>query len=349
MKFTFSAIIAIIVLRSSRLAAGIIGPGDIVSPQFDNVGTVIVIHPATQQRETLSLSPNVGTGPALIRPISVARLPDGNFLVADTEIHQALTKVNAVTGNRTDLASAIIGSGAWDSPNTVLLTANGDVILVCEGFVARVDLTNGNRTLISGDGVGSGPSFAFDGFGGAALDKLGHVVVGVYGQSALYDVDLVSGTRSILSGLGHGSGPELSHVMDVVTLPNGYIIAEGRHYESDLNELFDVDPVTGNRTLISSGSFQDFEYERLALGANGMLLGSAPSLRAIFSIDPTTGARSLISGDGSGSGPVLFWGDMVQVPVPEPASAGMVMAGATILLALHCLRGRRVARARSQR
>jgi hypothetical protein len=202
--------------------------------------------------------------------------------------------------------------------------------MVCENFVARVNLTSGNRTLISGNGVGAGPGFAFNGAGGAEFDKLGHIVIGVYDQPAIYDVDLLTGTRSVLSGLGHGSGPALSHIMDLVVLSNGQIIAEGRHYETGINELFRIDPVTGNRTIITMHSSDD-EYERLALASDGKLLGSVPGRSAIYSIDPTSGAETLISGNGLGSGPQLFWGDMVQIAVPEPASIVSLATGATVL------------------
>ncbi len=270
------------------------------------------------------------------RPVSIVRLADGNFLVADILAHEALTKVNAATGNRTDIASASIGTGAWGSPNTVLLTPAGDAIMVCENFVARVNLTSGNRTLISGNGVGGGLDFAFNGAGGADLDKLGHVVIGVYDQPAVYDVDLVTGTRSVLSGLGHGSGPALSHVMDVVVLPNGQVMAEGRHFETGVTELFRIDPVTGDRTIIATRSSGN-EYERLALGLGGVLLASDPFRDAIYGVDPTTGAEALISGTGLGSGAQLFWGDMVQLSVPEPASI-LSMATCAIVLALFAIR-----------
>jgi hypothetical protein len=325
---------------ASDLRAAIVGPGDIVAPQFDNVGTIIVVHPATQQREILSFAPNVGAGPAMSRPMSIVRLADGNFLVADTFAHQALTEVNAATGNRTDIASGSIGTGAWGSPNTVLLTPAGDTIMVSEDFVARVNLSNGNRTLISGNGVGAGPGFAFNGAGGADFDKLGHVVIGVYDQPAVYDVDLVTGTRSILSGLGQGSGPALSHIMDLVVLPNGQIMAEGRHFETDVTELFRIDPITGDRTLVATHPSNN-EYERLALGSGGVLLASDPFRHAIFAVDPTSGAETLISGNGLGTGPQLFWGDMVQIPIPEPTSMLSFATGA-VLLSLFLGRSRRL-------
>jgi hypothetical protein len=294
--------------------------GDIVAPQFDNNGTIIVIHPNSGNRETLSLYPSIGQGPQMVRPTSIAMLPDHNFLVVDTFTHQALTRIDASTGDRTDISSASIGTGSWGEPNTVLLTTTGDTILVCDGFVARVDLTTGNRTVLSGLGVGTGPSFSFQGAGGAALGVDGRLFIGAGGQRAVYVVDLNTGARSILSGAVNGTGPLLADIMDLVALPNGQIIVSDRNLDNSpnfTNSLVSVDSLTGNRTVISTGAYPNNEYERIALALDGKLLGSVPSLNAIFSIDPSTGARTLISGNGLGSGPGLFWGDMVQVPEPN--------------------------------
>src|SRR3954471_10234463 len=78
-------------------------PGDIVTPQSDNNGTVIVVHPSGD-REVLSLYPSIGSGPAMSRPTSIARMPDGSFLVTDTFAHESLTRIDAATGNRTGLS-----------------------------------------------------------------------------------------------------------------------------------------------------------------------------------------------------------------------------------------------------
>src|SRR6478735_8275322 len=78
--------------------------GDIVAPQSDTFGTVIVFHSCTGARESLSLYSIIGAGPAMSRPTSILTLPDGNFLVSDTFAHNALTQINAATGNRTDVS-----------------------------------------------------------------------------------------------------------------------------------------------------------------------------------------------------------------------------------------------------
>ena len=297
--------------------------GDIVAPQSDNNGTVIVIDPSTGNRQLLSLYPSVGTGPQMSRPTSIAMLPDDNFLVTDTFAHNALTLIDATTGNRTDITTGDF--------QTVLLDG-GDPILVGDGSVYRVNLGTGIKTLISGQNVGSGPQFSFGGAGGAVLANNGDIVVASYGSSALYEINPFTGARSILSGMGQGSGPAFSNLLDVVALPNGQLIAEGRNFSVSpfVNELYRVDAVTGDRTVISTGAYPDNEYERLALRTNGQLLGSVATLNAIFSINPSNGARTLVSGDGLGSGPNLFWGDMVVVP--EPSTIALAALGVALLL-----------------
>jgi len=327
MKPLFFALLFLTLASAHRVVFAVqLQFGDIVAPQSDNFGTVIVVHPSTGDREILSLYPNIGAGPAMSRPTSILTLPDGNFLVSDTFAHNALTQINAATGNRTDVSSASIGTGPWGDVQTVLLTSAGDTIMVADGFVARVNLATGNRTLISGLGAGSGPTYAFSGAGGAVLYRSGRLAIGTYDspldndQPAVYDVDLTTGARSILSGAGHGSGPPLSHIMDLAILPDGALVASGRDLDVNPNvtELIRIDPFNGNRTIIATQPFAQSEYERLTLAPNGFLLGSDPfTADAIYSINPTTGARTLISGNARGNGPSLFWGDMVVVPEPS--------------------------------
>jgi hypothetical protein len=321
-----------LVLMQPTISSASIIVGDIVAPQSDNQGTVIVIHPSTGNRELVSLFGSMGSGPKMSRPSSILILPDENFLVADTLSHPAITRIAPISGNRTDVSSPSIGTGPWAEVNTLLRTGGGDTIIVAENFVAKVDLNTGNRTVISGLGVGSGPSFAFNGAGGAVLSATGHLLIGVYDQPAIYDVDLATGARTVLSGLGQGAGPDLPHVMDLVTLPSGQIIVSARSFDSGpfIGNLLRVDPLTGNRTLISSGPYIDFEYERLALGFNGQLLGAVPGQNAIYSVNPTNGSRTLISGNGLGTGPSLFWGDVVVVP--EPSTLALITIGSVGLL-----------------
>ncbi len=323
---SFAAAILIAMTFVRAAVAVQIHVGDIVAPQFDNVGTIVVVHTDTGNREVLSHYPDVGQGPAEYRPTSIARLPEGDFLVTEAFFNQALYRISATTGNRTlisGIAETTRGSGPIDHPQTVLFRSSGDAILTnsahlnySTGFVTRVDLTTGDRTLISGLGVGSGPQFDYP--AGGAIDAAGKLIVADNALPAIFSVDLTTGARTVISGLGHGTGPALPNIQDLVILPGGQIMTEGNH------QLLRIDPTSGNRTLISTASN---DYERIALGANGSLLAS--TVGAILSVDPTTGIETVVSANGVNSGPNLFWGDMVVVP--EPTTGILFVLGIFIL------------------
>lgn len=297
--------------------------GDIVTPQFDNIGTVLVVDSATGDRGVFSRSPDVGSGPMMSRPTSIVRLPGGDFLVADTLRHAAITRIDGVSGDRVDIARLDLGVGPLHDVVSVLLTSSGKTILVnggeSSGFITELDLATGNRTLISGFGIGDGP--AFDRLAGGALDADGYLIVGEFFQKAVFKVDLATGSRTILSGIGIGSGPELGGVTDLVVMPNGSIVAVSiilGETEPGVASLIRIDPTNGNRSIIKTGPDLDFGYSRIALGSNGQILGAmAGAHDAIYSINPQSGVRTLISGKGLGSGPNLFWGDLVVAPEPS--------------------------------
>ena len=93
--------------------------GDIVAPQYDNSGTVIVIHPQTGL-QILRIEA-LGRGHVCLVPPSIARLPDGNFLITDTFVHETLTRVDAATGNRTDITTGDFQAVLLDGGDPILV------------------------------------------------------------------------------------------------------------------------------------------------------------------------------------------------------------------------------------
>lgn len=162
------------------------------------------------------------------------------------------------------------------------------------------------------------------------------MIVGNYETRSVFDVDLATGNRFLVSGASRGTGPALPPVLDLVILQDESIIVSTRYFDSFpyTNSLFRIDPLTGNRTLISTDNYGDWEYERIALGSNGQLLASVPGKDAIYSVDPLTGQRTLITGNGYGTGPQLFWGDMVVLPVPEPSAFYLFAIGAAAMMSI---------------
>jgi hypothetical protein len=187
------------------------------------------------------------------------------------------------------------------------------------GFITKVDLTTGNRTLVSGLGVGSGFNFGYLGRGAFAPD--GRILVA--NGPAIMAVDIHTGARSYFSGFVFGSGPAFTQPFDIAALPDGDLIVADVNFDSIpfRSSLFRVDGVTGDRTLMTQHllSNQDFDYQALSVDREGYVLSSAAS-RKIFRIDPLHGSQVLISGGARGTGPpILNWGDMVVV-IPEPAT-----------------------------
>lgn len=332
-------------------------PGFIVAPQSDNNGTIVVIDPATGNREILSLYPNIGSGPRMRRPSGIVELPDGDFLVTESFTTRGLFRIDRETGDRTFISGeglgsqgdpTSIGTGPVDNPNSVLLRSNNDIILVNQGgfnfttgFITKVDPVNGNRTLVSGLGVGTGP--VFSDLRGGAIAADGRLMVA--GETSIFAVDMTTGARSVISGSGVGTGPNLAGTSDLVVLPNGNLIV------SDFGSigtamarsaLFQINASTGNRTILEQHLFPDsipFDYQRLALGYNGNLLGSP--VEAVYSVNPVNASRTLISGAARGTGQALFWGDMVIVTVPEPGSCVLTLLLVALVSQCRCASRRR--------
>lgn len=320
--------------------------GDIVAPQSDNNGTILVVHPATGDREVLSLYPGIGQGPRQRRPSSIALAPDGSFLVAESFTALGIFRIDGQTGNRTFLSGdgsgfsgdpAARGTGPIDEVVTVLQSGFQTFLInqggrnSSTGFITSVDLITGNRTVISGHGVGAGPTFST--LEGGVIDTTtGHLIVADYGLEAVFDVDLQTGARTIISGPTRGTGQPLASVRDLVILPDGDIVTTDINFDNPQNGIYSsllrINRSTGNRTVIQSHSP---DYQRIALAPNGHILASP--LYAILDIDPLTGDSTVVSANGLvGGGPNLFWGDMLVMTTPEPATGLFLVPLAGALL-----------------
>ncbi|MEK6239221.1 MAG: hypothetical protein N2C14_31270, partial [Planctomycetales bacterium] len=118
------------------------------------------------------------------------------------------------------------------------------------GSVVSVDLDSGDRTLISGGGVGSGPALVNP--TGMLLDASGNILLTNRGSGAdnLLRIDVATGNRSLVSGATLGSGPNFATPNDLDLDPaSGLLFVTNQA----ANSVYAVDPVTGNRTVVSNG------------------------------------------------------------------------------------------------
>jgi len=160
----------------------------------------------------------------------------------------------------------------------------------------------GDRTPVNG-----GP--AFEAPLGIAVEADGNLVVVDIDLKRVLRVNPVNGTRSIVSDAGRGSGPCFETVWDIAVEDDGslMVVDSGLHA---LNAVLRVDPVSGDRSIVSgggTGSGTPFGQGPIAIAveAGGSLVVLDQDLEAVVRVNPASGARSVLSGSGRGSGPAF--------------------------------------------
>jgi outer membrane protein assembly factor BamB len=182
-----------------------------------------------------------------------------------------------------------------------------------------VDLSSGDRSVISSATTGAGP--AIDSPYDVALDRIKNRVLIVQGftdESALLAVDLGSGDRTVISSTNTGAGRSFTFPVDVAldsANNRALVVDEG------LKKLLAVDLGSGDRTVISSANVGDGPTFRIpdavALdSANNRALVADRELEALLAVDLGSGDRTVISDQKTGTGvvdPVL--GSAFNTPV----------------------------------
>jgi hypothetical protein len=168
--------------------------------------------------------------------------------------------------------------------------------------IFRVDPTTGDRSILSGQGVGSGPEL--EGANDIGLSQDHNRIFVTAGIShSIIEVDRSSGDRTLVTGPGRGSGPTLEHPAGLTSTLTGDFYA----FDAETEAVFFVDGATGDRRIVSgagTGSGVDFSGfgSDVALLPDGTLAVSDHEER-LLRVDPLTGARSILTGGGVGTGP----------------------------------------------
>lgn len=152
------------------------------------LGWLVRVDPATGNRTVFSASPSQ-PGPELRYPLGgIAVERDNTILVPDVG-YPAILRVDPITGNRSfvsgDIGAATLGSGPMFKGDLYDIAVLGDgSLLVTDCYpepfspnpvdslwaVLKVNPNTGDRTILSGPGVGAGPAFAFPGPRAMAVD-----------------------------------------------------------------------------------------------------------------------------------------------------------------------------------
>ncbi len=260
----------------------------------------------------------------------------GDILVIDVDGSSGqgiLFKVDPITGARTVLSDFSVGDNQGFEPLGVAVEASGNILVIdrsagtnSQGALFRIDPTTGERSLLSdfgeGDNQGSNPF-------GVAVETSGNILVvdpsvGTGGQGALFRVDPITGKRTVLSDFGFGDNQGVAPV-GVAVEASGNILVIDRTGSTGQGALFRVNPITGERTLLSDfgvGANQGDNPLGVAVEASGNILvidqsAGTDTKGTLFRVDPTTGERTILSefgvGNNQGENP---WGVAVYPVIP---------------------------------
>ncbi len=204
-------------------------------------------------------SPTVGTGPIVESPVGVVVREDGGLIVLDGSAGKVVL-VDPTTLHRTTISGPGVGAGPSLSPTGIALGRDGSILVtnvfgiggILTSTLVRIDPLTGDRETVSSDflGNGPGPDLWFN----VAVGDDGLVfVTNLQGSSqdrGVLSVDLSTGNREVVSANGTGVGPQLLQPLGIAVQGDGAILVS-QFSSFDGNDLIRIDPVTGDRTLLS--------------------------------------------------------------------------------------------------
>lgn len=260
-------------------------------------------------------------------PLISAELQPGEIIVVDfsagTNFSGAVFRVDPTTGFRRLISD--LGGGfprgtfgtslGIESSGTILVPAKEFGAFGNPGVLYRIDPARGptdNKSVVSNFGNPAQGPLGSDTLNGIAIDDLGDALVidglgGPSGSGALFRVDTISGARTLLSDFGNPAQGPLGFRPFGITLDFlGNIFVVDRLFRTqNTGLLFAIDPIFGNRTVISDFSNPaegplGHEPIGVTLDAEGYILvtdreAGTNNRGLLFRIDPTSGDRVILS------------------------------------------------------
>ena len=214
----------------------------------------LTVGDSTRNRSLLS-GAGAGSGPTLDSPFSVALDTENNIAYVGTAVQAdaKLFVVDTVTGARTLLSASTKGTGpTLRSVQSIILDKDNNRVLAANsnfsdgGFICAIDLTTGNRNIISGLGVGGGTPFGSVAY--IASDTANNRLLAADSKSnAIIAVDLTTGDRVEVSGPNTGSGPLFGSPSGIALGENNIVFV----IDSGVDQLFAVDLISGERVMVA--------------------------------------------------------------------------------------------------
>lgn len=185
--------------------------------------------------------------------------------------------------------------------------------------LVRIDPVTGDRTIISDDSLGSGPSFSYP----TDIDMAPNgdlLVINQNDNRFLLRVDPATGNRTVVSGNGFsgpGAGPNFSVPYGISQLGNQILVS----YSLQLvGRLGSVDPASGNRTILSgygSPGAGPVLKAPVGLAVAGNDIFVADFWSGVFKVNSSTGDRSLLTPMSASSGMDSYPVDLVFGPLGD--------------------------------
>jgi sugar lactone lactonase YvrE len=285
--------------------------------------------------------------------IGVAMAPNGDLFVADAGWFDSPTpselpvsrfgdkggiwRIDAKTGFRTPVSSnadpVTPAAQNFESPVGVAVEADGNLIVTDYGSndrVFRVNPDTGDRTVLSNNASPSTDGIGFSSIEGLAIAPDGTIYVAdsnAYdGGGGIFRVDPVTGERTMISNNDSpavGTVPDYDNPSALAFDRNGDLLVADRMTQGDFfGSVIRVDPVTGERTLVSDNDTPDEDDDVDLVSPAGIAVAPDDSIlvsRDPFSVDfvngvervdPVTGERTLFSSsfDEGGQDTLGPWG-----------------------------------------
>ncbi len=210
------------------------------------------------------------------------------------------------------ISSCGISPAAILSPGDIVVSSLGELFVDGDSAIFKVDPETGDRTIVTGPGVGSGPEFNPAGAAVASVYDV-YFTDNVSDTASVFHLDVVTGNRQVIASTTIGTGPVIQLPFDVIVRGDGKLVVA----DAGGNALVLVDPATLERSILSGsgvGLGPDFNGPvGMTLDANGdifVTVATSPT-STLFKVDPLTGNREIVSSSDMGSGPGTdLWSDV---------------------------------------
>ncbi|MBI5431676.1 MAG: hypothetical protein HZA52_02475 [Planctomycetes bacterium] len=213
-----------------------------------------------------------------------------------------LVRVDADSGEMADLGFAVLSP-----PSELVWIPPGRALLGYPSWVDSFDLLTGKRSVLTGPGVGSGPTWYFT--AGMDFDATANELL-IASRSldrTIFGVDAQSGDRRTVADASLGGGPPTG------TLGRISVDSVGRKlYALVTSELWSIDLTNGTWTLVTrgrphwpskwnpgqdvgTGPFLESPADIVIAPEHGVVFASSPISRGLMAIEVSSGDRVIVS------------------------------------------------------